>query len=134
MNVHHSKSKSYTTQIFGSLSGMLTVLYTDLWDKQMMVTMTGGNALKSHKGPSAANIFLNFYKRNAYPKVFMHSHKDAGPLFILFIFSVIVIASSFPCIFRTAARFSPDDKYSRQRVLLKKRFGLLPTQQPPQKY
>ncbi|CAA0823956.1 Dolichyl-diphosphooligosaccharide--protein glycosyltransferase subunit 2 [Striga hermonthica] len=29
------------------------------------------------------------------------------------------------------ARFSPDDKYSRQRVLLKKRFGLLPTQQPP---
>ena len=32
------------------------------------------------------------------------------------------------------ARFSPDDKYSRQRFLLKKRFGLLPTQQPPQKY
>ncbi|KAK9206513.1 hypothetical protein WN943_016790 [Citrus x changshan-huyou] len=29
------------------------------------------------------------------------------------------------------ARFSPDDKYSRQRVLLKKRFGLLPTQKPP---
>lgn len=33
-----------------------------------------------------------------------------------------------------AARFSPDDKFSRQRVLLKKRFGLLPTQQPPRKY
>ncbi|XP_068482864.1 H/ACA ribonucleoprotein complex subunit 3-like protein, partial [Phaseolus vulgaris] len=32
------------------------------------------------------------------------------------------------------ARFSPDDKYSRQRVLLKKRFGLLPTQQAPLKY
>ncbi|KAI3749542.1 hypothetical protein L2E82_20156 [Cichorium intybus] len=32
------------------------------------------------------------------------------------------------------ARFSPDDKFSRQRVLLKKRFGLLPTQQPPRKY
>ncbi|KAA3479085.1 H/ACA ribonucleoprotein complex, subunit Nop10 [Gossypium australe] len=31
-------------------------------------------------------------------------------------------------------RFSPDDKYSRQRVLLKKRFGLLPTQQSPLKY
>ncbi|KAJ0963726.1 hypothetical protein J5N97_028848 [Dioscorea zingiberensis] len=28
----------------------------------------------------------------------------------------------------------PDDKYSRQRVLLKKRFGLLPTQSPPPKY
>lgn len=36
--------------------------------------------------------------------------------------------------FLDAARFSPDDKYSRQRVLLKKRFGLLPTQQPAQKY
>ncbi|KAF3479770.1 H/ACA ribonucleoprotein complex subunit 3 [Arthroderma uncinatum] len=28
------------------------------------------------------------------------------------------------------ARFSPDDKYSRQRVTLKKRYGLLLTQQP----
>jgi H/ACA ribonucleoprotein complex subunit 3 len=27
------------------------------------------------------------------------------------------------------ARFSPDDKYSRQRVTLKKRYNLLPTQQ-----
>lgn len=27
------------------------------------------------------------------------------------------------------ARFSPDDKYSRQRVTLKRRFGLLLTQQ-----
>jgi hypothetical protein len=33
-----------------------------------------------------------------------------------------------------AARFSPDDKYSRQRYLLKKRFGLLPTQKPAPKY
>jgi len=30
-----------------------------------------------------------------------------------------------------AARFSPDDKFSSQRVALKRRFGLLPTQQPP---
>ncbi|WFD44600.1 snoRNP complex protein [Malassezia psittaci] len=28
-----------------------------------------------------------------------------------------------------SARFSPDDKFSRQRVTIKKRFGLLPTQQ-----
>lgn len=28
------------------------------------------------------------------------------------------------------ARFSPDDKFSRQRVALKKRFNLLPTQIP----
>lgn len=27
------------------------------------------------------------------------------------------------------ARFSPDDKFSRERVTLKKRFNLLPTQQ-----
>ncbi|ESN92409.1 hypothetical protein HELRODRAFT_89522 [Helobdella robusta] len=35
-----------------------------------------------------------------------------------------------PTISAHPARFSPDDKYSRQRVLLKKRFGLLLTQQP----
>ncbi|CAG9789145.1 unnamed protein product [Diatraea saccharalis] len=28
------------------------------------------------------------------------------------------------------ARFSPEDKYSRQRITIKKRFGLLLTQQP----
>ncbi len=31
------------------------------------------------------------------------------------------------------ARFSPDDKYSRQRIMLKKRFGLLLPQQSDQK-
>ncbi|KAG5291737.1 Nop10 family nucleolar RNA-binding protein [Histoplasma ohiense] len=31
------------------------------------------------------------------------------------------------------ARFSPDDKYSRHRVTLKKRYGLLLTQQPEPK-
>ena len=31
-----------------------------------------------------------------------------------------------------SARFSPDDKYSRQRIILKKRFGLLITQKAPQ--
>eukprot|EP00195_Chlamydomonas_chlamydogama_P015503 CAMPEP_0202899896 /NCGR_PEP_ID=MMETSP1392-20130828/9200_1 /ASSEMBLY_ACC=CAM_ASM_000868 /TAXON_ID=225041 /ORGANISM="Chlamydomonas chlamydogama, Strain SAG 11-48b" /LENGTH=64 /DNA_ID=CAMNT_0049586191 /DNA_START=79 /DNA_END=273 /DNA_ORIENTATION=+ len=29
------------------------------------------------------------------------------------------------------ARFSPDDKFSRERITLKKRFNILPTQQPP---
>eukprot|EP00250_Pteridium_aquilinum_P003645 c13952_g1_i1 orf=134-328(+) len=32
------------------------------------------------------------------------------------------------------ARFSPDDKFSKHRVVLKKRFGLLPTQAPPPTY
>ena len=32
------------------------------------------------------------------------------------------------------ARFSPEDKYSRQRITIKARFGLLPTQAPPIKY
>lgn len=27
------------------------------------------------------------------------------------------------------ARFSPEDKYSRERITIKRRFGLLPTQQ-----
>jgi H/ACA ribonucleoprotein complex subunit 3 len=30
----------------------------------------------------------------------------------------------------SAARFSPDDKFSSQRVALKKRFNILPTQGP----
>jgi H/ACA ribonucleoprotein complex subunit 3 len=29
------------------------------------------------------------------------------------------------------ARFSPDDKYSRHRITIKKRFGLLMTQKAP---
>ena len=32
------------------------------------------------------------------------------------------------------ARFSPEDKYSQQRITIKQRFGLLPTQQPAPKY
>lgn len=28
------------------------------------------------------------------------------------------------------ARFSPDDKFSRERITCKKRFGILPTQMP----
>lgn len=32
------------------------------------------------------------------------------------------------------ARFSPDDKFSKQRITLKKRFNILPTQLPPVKY
>ncbi|MCO5563203.1 hypothetical protein L7F22_016840 [Adiantum nelumboides] len=32
------------------------------------------------------------------------------------------------------ARFSPDDKFSKRRVVLKKRFGLLHTQSPPPTY
>jgi len=32
------------------------------------------------------------------------------------------------------ARFSPDDKFSKHRVTLKKRFGILPTQTEAPKY
>lgn len=39
--------------------------------------------------------------------------------------------SGNPTLSAHPARFSPDDKFSRERVTLKKRFGLLPTQQPP---
>ncbi|KAJ7555823.1 hypothetical protein O6H91_05G056200 [Diphasiastrum complanatum] len=39
-----------------------------------------------------------------------------------------------PTVSSHPARFSPDDKFSKHRTLLKKRFGLLPTQQPPNDY
>jgi H/ACA ribonucleoprotein complex subunit 3 len=32
------------------------------------------------------------------------------------------------------ARFSPDDKFSRERIETKKRFGILPTQLPGKVY
>ncbi len=32
------------------------------------------------------------------------------------------------------ARFSPDDKFSRERMVTKRRFNLLPTQKPPHEY
>ena len=35
-----------------------------------------------------------------------------------------------PTISAHPARFSPDDKFSRYRIKLKKRFGILPTQFP----
>jgi H/ACA ribonucleoprotein complex subunit 3 len=38
--------------------------------------------------------------------------------------------SRFGVCFIPAARFSPDDKFQRHRVTIKKRFGLLPTQKP----
>ena len=36
-------------------------------------------------------------------------------------------------LFFNTARFSPDDKYSKQRVTLKRRLGLLLTQKPEDK-
>ncbi|KAK7401229.1 hypothetical protein VNO78_12553 [Psophocarpus tetragonolobus] len=71
----------------------------------------------SHK-PSVA-MYLQFYINENGDKVY--TTKKESPL-------GLATQSAHP------ARFSPDDKYSRQRVLLKKRFGLLPTQQPPPKY
>lgn len=39
-----------------------------------------------------------------------------------------------PTVSAHPARFSPEDKYSRQRITIKKRFGLLLTQQPKPVY
>jgi H/ACA ribonucleoprotein complex subunit 3 len=39
-----------------------------------------------------------------------------------------------PSVSAHPARFSPDDKYSRQRIVAKKRFGLLLTQQQRPSY
>ncbi|XP_020580466.1 H/ACA ribonucleoprotein complex subunit 3-like protein [Phalaenopsis equestris] len=64
-------------------------------------------------------MYLQFYFNDNGDKVY--TTKKESPL-------VIVTESAHP------VRFSPGDKYSRQRVLLKKRFGLLPTQKPPLQY
>jgi hypothetical protein len=44
---------------------------------------------------------------------------------------VFLIFLFFP---KFLARFSPDDQYSKQRIEMKKRHKLLPTQQPPLTY
>nr|GLL45974.1 H/ACA ribonucleoprotein complex subunit 3-like protein [Ipomoea trifida] len=66
-----------------------------------------------------AKMYLHFYINENDDKVY--TTKKESPV-------GLATQSAHP------ARFSPDDKYSRQRVLLKKRFGLLPTQKPPPKY
>jgi len=40
----------------------------------------------------------------------------------------------FPTTSAHPARFSPEDKFSRERIIVKRRFGLLPTQQEALKY
>ncbi|XP_059613386.1 H/ACA ribonucleoprotein complex subunit 3 [Phlebotomus argentipes] len=42
--------------------------------------------------------------------------------------------TSYPTLSAHPARFSPEDQYSRHRIIIKKRFGLLLTQQPEQIY
>ncbi|KAM7521722.1 hypothetical protein LguiA_011624 [Lonicera macranthoides] len=64
-------------------------------------------------------MYLQFYINENGDKVY--TTKKESPL-------GLPVQSAHP------ARFSPDDKYSRQRYLLKKRFGLLPTQKTPLKY
>jgi H/ACA ribonucleoprotein complex subunit 3 len=39
-----------------------------------------------------------------------------------------------PSVSAHPARFSPDDKFSKERLTTKKRFGLLPTQQEGKEY
>ncbi|XP_016466254.1 H/ACA ribonucleoprotein complex subunit 3-like protein [Nicotiana tabacum] len=74
---------------------------------------------RSSSAEKLARMYLQFYINENGDKVY--TTKKESPL-------GLATESAHP------ARFSPDDKYSRQRVLLKKRFGLLPTQKPPQKY
>ncbi|XP_068444179.1 H/ACA ribonucleoprotein complex subunit 3 [Clinocottus analis] len=60
-------------------------------------------------------MFLQFYINEAGERVY--TLKKIGP-------------AGDPTSSAHPARFSPDDKFSRHRVTVKKRFGLLLTQQP----
>ncbi|XP_054278586.1 H/ACA ribonucleoprotein complex subunit 3 [Macrosteles quadrilineatus] len=46
----------------------------------------------------------------------------------------LVAPDGSPTLSAHPARFSPQDQYSRQRIAVKKRFNLLPTQQPEPAY
>ena len=75
--------------------------------------------------------------------VFVYMNADLGSLFtemslqILICLSLVLqkeSPSGQPTQSAHPARFSPDDKFSKHRVICKKRFNLLPTQQPPHNY
>jgi len=65
-----------------------------------------------------ATMLLRFYLDDSNNR--MYTLKDLDP-------------SGKPTHTAHPAKFSPEDKYSRQRITIKKRFGLLPTQQPAEK-
>ncbi|KAK7336881.1 hypothetical protein VNO77_17432 [Canavalia gladiata] len=111
----------------GDLKEKLIVIETTCVDQRIrklktlssppsQVSLVGWSSISDK--PSAT-MYLQFYINENGDKVY--TTKKETPL-------GLATQSAHP------ARFSPDDKYSRQRVLLKKRFGLLPTQQPPLKY
>uniref|UniRef100_A0A673BU82 H/ACA ribonucleoprotein complex subunit 3 n=1 Tax=Sphaeramia orbicularis TaxID=375764 RepID=A0A673BU82_9TELE len=60
-------------------------------------------------------MFLQYYLNESGDRVY--TLKKVGP-------------NDHPTSSAHPARFSPDDKFSRHRVTVKKRFGLLLTQQP----
>ncbi|CAH1417803.1 unnamed protein product [Lactuca virosa] len=91
-------------------------------------TFTPEGCISAHSSPASviscisllkAKMYLQFYINDNGDKVY--TTKKESPV-------GLATQSAHP------ARFSPDDKFSRQRVLLKKRFGLLPTQKPARKY
>ncbi|CAH1447271.1 unnamed protein product [Lactuca virosa] len=94
-------------------------------DKVFFAVVDHRKTLSDSRRSSPANqeysikMYLQFYINENGDKVY--TTKKESPL-------GLATQSAHP------ARFSPDDKFSRQRVLLKKRFGLLPTQKPPRKY
>ncbi|KAG6785784.1 hypothetical protein POTOM_007368 [Populus tomentosa] len=83
-------------------------------------------------------MYLQFYINDNGDKVYttkvLHNLVSDAIFSLGMIFSEKESPLGLPTQSAHPARFSPDDKYSRQRVLLKKRFGLLPTQQSPLKY
>ncbi|KAG5587341.1 hypothetical protein H5410_047775 [Solanum commersonii] len=102
---------------------------------------------KGDIGEALEKMYLQFYINENGNKVYTTKKRVAHSLiYKTFVLKVAMsLAITVGCVKKShhwvwttqsahPARFSPDDKFSRQRVLLKKRFGLLPTQKPAQKY
>lgn len=93
-----------------------------IWKKKMLWNARMSEYVKSY----AWFIFFFWYVECCVPRAICSSTPFAGKKKQQH--NVLIFVSD------GAARFSPDDKYSKERYLLKKRFGLLPTQKPPPKY
>jgi len=95
----------------------------------------------SQKLGFVSSFFLSLLERTQRNNILMsieNSSSRNSPPAALFLFPLLneqkTGPDGKPTLSAHPARFSPDDKFSKQRVACKKRFGLLLTQQPEKQF
>jgi Nucleolar RNA-binding protein, Nop10p family len=93
-------------------------------DRWILTTLTGGQP--------------NLHSQESYSRWHSDQERTSRCVLLLIPLSSVSLLPlprlTWPYFSCFAARFSPDDKFSRHRVTIKKRFGVLLTQTPAKKY